>query len=953
MIRQANSLPFSCSPRFVSLFVWLGFVGLVGVGQEARGQDDSRPQLRVLDERLEISVFVEAPQIVTPTGIAVDADGNVLVIESHTHFPPDGYEGPKEDRIRRFRDNDGDGKADEMTEFYVGGVATMNLAVHPNGYVYVATRNEIFRLRDQDGDGKAEVRESLVQLETAGEYPHNGLSGFAFDFNGDVYFGMGENLGVDYTLIGQENIRLRGGGEGGNVFRIAADGSELQRVATGFWNPFHLCFDAYGRLFAVDNDPDSRPPCRLLHIVPGGDYGYRFRNGRKGTHPFTSWFGGNPGTLGLTAETGEAPSGVVAYESDGLPADYRGTLISGSWGNHTIEQFTPQPRGASFQAAGKPIIKGDKFFRPVGIAVAPDGSLLVSDWVDRSYKLHGKGRVWRIRSKSQKTTIHDKQPVNLRSPHLPARSEALRTLQRRGVDDVAERAANWKDPKHRAWLWATLTAENPEIATRLLEDPSPDVQALGVRLAKQAPPPTATEPLVLAAQLRRTDAHRQPQPLLKALESDDPFLRQAARLSLQRSAPTGQLLQWMEHPQAAVRRGAGLVLKNRLVGAEAAQAATALLKDPDPLTRFVGIQWAGEAQLKSLKPLLQDHLYRSQDSGRWIDAYLAALHLIDGGKAADFERQQLTLILNLLKTPDLSPLVRARIMRRIPASHEWWTRQRVDSHLRAPSAAIRLETVRTLYESADENQQAWLRAVTQRSREEATIRRAAVAGLDPAQPPSRVVLLQLATSDLHPLQRAALESLQAARLNTKETQRLQAAAERSELPAALFRRAADTDWKAERGWGETEPQRVAWLEESTGEAKRGERLFFHPRGAKCNRCHRINGRGGDIGPDLSAIHKMSPQRILHSILKPSDEIAPQYTPWRIELTDGTLYTGLLVTEKADDQVFANDQGETRVIKRQEIELRSPLSQSVMPDGLAERLTDQELRDLIAYLTAPK
>ena len=80
-----------------------------------------------------------------------------------------------------------------------------------------------------------------------------------------------------------------------------------------------MAFDAFGRLFAVDNDPDSRPPCRLLHIVEGGDYGYRFRNGRKGLHPFTAWNGELPGTLGMVAGTGEAPSGVVAYEADNLP----------------------------------------------------------------------------------------------------------------------------------------------------------------------------------------------------------------------------------------------------------------------------------------------------------------------------------------------------------------------------------------------------------------------------------------------------------------------------------------------------------------------------------------------------------------------------------------------------------------------------------------------------------
>ena len=78
-------------------------------------------------------------------------------------------------------------------------------------------------------------------------------------------------------------------------------------------------------LFAVDNDPDSRPPCRLLHIVEGGDYGYRFRNGRKGVHPFTAWNGELPGTLPMVAGTGEAPCGVLSYEADNLPEDYRGS----------------------------------------------------------------------------------------------------------------------------------------------------------------------------------------------------------------------------------------------------------------------------------------------------------------------------------------------------------------------------------------------------------------------------------------------------------------------------------------------------------------------------------------------------------------------------------------------------------------------------------------------------
>ena len=277
---------------------------------------------RSVDARVVFEKIAAEPEIVTPTGIAVDRHGRVLVIESHTHFRPAGYQGPPADRIRVFEDRNHDGKPECTGTFFEGTEKTMNLAVAPDGSVFVATRSAIYRLEDRDGDGQADgpgggkLPVPLVRLDTRGDYPHNGLSGFAFDATGRVYFGLGENLGADYRLIGTDGTTFSGGGEGGNIYRCRPDGSQLERIATGFWNPFHVAFDVFGRLFAVDNDPDSRPPCRLLHIVDGGDYGYRFRNGRKGLHPFTAWNGELPGTLGMVAGTGEAPSGVIAYEAE-------------------------------------------------------------------------------------------------------------------------------------------------------------------------------------------------------------------------------------------------------------------------------------------------------------------------------------------------------------------------------------------------------------------------------------------------------------------------------------------------------------------------------------------------------------------------------------------------------------------------------------------------------------
>src|SRR5579872_1746591 len=397
---------------------------------------------RSLDLRLKVELFAEHPQIVTPTGIDVDSKGRVWAVESNTHFPPEGYKGHPSDRVLVMSDTDGDGKADRIVVFTDGLKFTMSVAVRPTwsfdpgstgNSVYVATRREIRLFHDDDGDDKADRSDGIVRLETTGDYPHNGLAGFAFDALGWLFFGCGENSGADYKLIGSDGTTLSGGGEGGSVYRCRLDGTRLERIATGFWNPHASCFDAFGRLFTVDNDPDSRPPCRLMHIIPGGDYGYRYRNGRKGLHPFTAWNGEIPGTLPMVAGTGEAPSGVLAYESDGLPEEYIGDLLATSWGDHRIDRFRLKPHGASFTSLAEPLIVGDENFRPVGIACAPDGSLFFTDWVKRDYTLHGQGRVWRISTilpRSAKVLATD-QIAGLPEKDLPKLLNSVRVEVRR------------------------------------------------------------------------------------------------------------------------------------------------------------------------------------------------------------------------------------------------------------------------------------------------------------------------------------------------------------------------------------------------------------------------------------------------------------------------------------------------------------------------------------------
>jgi putative membrane-bound dehydrogenase-like protein len=341
----------------------------------------------VTHDRYKLELVATEPEIVTPVGMTFDAKGRLLVIESHTHQRPDGYEGPAKDRIRMLSDSDGDGRLDQWSTFAEGFRHAMNLLARDDGAVYLVERGRLLLLKDTNGDGKADTQDELLRLETEDDYPHNALGGIDQTKDGTLIIGLGENHGLPFRLIGADGkvISATGGLDG--FFRCTADGKNIEHFARGVWNPFSLCVLDDGRIFAVDNDPDASPPCRLLHVVEGGDYGYLYQYGRAGTHPLQAWNGELPGTLPMVCGTGEAPTAVVPHA---------GSLWVTSWGDHRIERYRLLSRGGSYGAEREVVVQGDANFRPTGMAVAPDGSLYFGDWVLRDYPVHGKGRIWRL-----------------------------------------------------------------------------------------------------------------------------------------------------------------------------------------------------------------------------------------------------------------------------------------------------------------------------------------------------------------------------------------------------------------------------------------------------------------------------------------------------------------------------------------------------------------------------
>jgi hypothetical protein len=368
----------------------------------------------VLDDRLEIALVAAEPDIVTPVGIAVDARGRVFAVESNTHFRPPDYRGPTSDRILTFEDKDGDGRYETRGVFAAGFTFAMNLAIMADGTLFVVERSQISRVRDTNEDGAADEKTVVARLETKGVYPHNGLDSIVLTPDGHAFVGTGENLGEPYTLHGSDGRFFTAHGDGGQIFRMRPDGSDLEHWATGFWNAFAQTLLPDGSLISIDNDPETRPPNRLIHVVRGGDYGFQYRYGRAADHAFDAWNGELPGTLPRAGGIGEGATGVLTTSATGWPADYASSVLVSSWSDRRIEVHTLAARGASFSSRMRVLVQGGRAFRPVAMAAAPDGSVFFTDWVVRNYSVHGHGRIWRLKVRGQgpgKTVVRPAGPA--------------------------------------------------------------------------------------------------------------------------------------------------------------------------------------------------------------------------------------------------------------------------------------------------------------------------------------------------------------------------------------------------------------------------------------------------------------------------------------------------------------------------------------------------------------
>jgi putative membrane-bound dehydrogenase-like protein len=871
---------------------------LLAGGSLSAGEPD--PEVKILQSGVKLTLVAEHPQLATPTGIDVDAQGRIWAVATHTHFRPDDYEGPEHDEVLIFSDKDGDGTAETREVFYNATTATMDLELGADGWVYLAERSRILRIRDTDGDGKADLEENLAVLETEADYPHNGLEGLAWHPDGSLIFSLGENYAKPWTLTAVDGSSDKGTGEGG-VFRYTPGGKKLHRIARGFWNPFGICVRDDGEIFAAENDPGARPPCRLLHVVEGGDYGYQRLYGSEAHHPFVCWNGELRGTLPMIHPTGEAPCGV-------LPLG--GGVIATTWTDHRIDFYPLQRKGASFTATRVVLAQGGNNFRPVCIArfgdlrgtgevaAAPSvpgtATFFFTDWVLVNYQLHGNGRVWRL--------------------------------------DIDLEKAAWLQPD---------VPEPPNDATRLAET------------------------------LRSGDRDVPLRKLRELARDADPYLARAALTALARQAAqwsVDDVTSLQVHDRVTAAQALRIAALERRDEFDADSWVRALLADESSKVRYETLRWIADWQLVTFLPDVEMLLEQSDLDFQLFEAVLAARNTLMGKPAAGVRDTE--LLLAQVQNAKVSPQIRAYALRLLPTVPREPKDGQSMPHLAFPKG-LTVEVLRGLLDVGDEELSreairtlagnpiaASVRVLAEVAAGEQwpiSSRVEAVSGLAAVAGEQIDLLLRLAADENKSLREEALRSLRRVALNGEQRDELQRigkghpdSADLVEIidsPLNLRRRRPDL--KDVDGW----QKYLAGLK-SPADPAAGERVFRHSQIGLCTRCHRHEGRGNVVGPDLSQVGRRDDRHwLLESILQPNLKVAPEYRARTLVLTDGRTFTGIHLRTGGggDVETLRDNNGQERKFPRVEIEMSGEVLTSLMPEGLPTAMTDRELRDLIAFL----
>jgi putative membrane-bound dehydrogenase-like protein len=946
-----------------------------------------------------VTLFAGEPDVRQPIAFTTDDRGRLWVVEcySYPNWMPGAVRG--KDRVVIFDDMDGDGRFDDRKVFWEKGDNLTGIELGFGGVWLCATPNLIF-VPDRDGDDRPDGEPEIVLDGWDPNCRHNAFNALNWGPDGWLY---GCNGILSNSKIGRpgtpdaERVAMNCG-----VWRYHPTRRVFEAVAHGTTNPWGLDFDDYGEMFITN--------CvipHLFHVVPGAHFQRMFGQDinphsydlMKSCADHIHWGGGDwtssRGGQGIhdSPGGGHAHAGAMIYLGDNWPARYRNSVFTCNIHGRRLNNDRLTRSGSGYVATHDKdfLFSSDEWYRGLEMRFGPDGGVFLTDWSDTGEchdydSAHGvhreSGRIFKIThgvprpARVDLAKLSDAELVELQSHQNDWYvRHARRLLHERaadGRDTTAINARLWKQfasqtevPRKLRALWALRVTGGLDDASlaRLLDHESNAVRVWAVRLISELKQPLAN------------GAGQNVFGKFVSMATADPSPRVRLELAsaLQR-IPTAQ--RWPIASALLTHNGdsgdANIPLMlwygiEPLVPADYATAAALAGRSQIPLVgRFLARRIVLESErtagaagpAQGLAALVQV-LGHTDDNTTRLNLLTGMNDALRGRKTVPMPRGWPELAAKLTAESELREpvLVLAMILGDPKAAAE----------LRATmlDRTQRVDRRQLAMQILAERSTSGLAPQLQQLLDDPTVRGGAIRALaaynDPATPKLLVSRYQafseaeradaISTLATRPGYALALlsaiesKSIPARDLSPFTARQIQAFGnkELSDKLAAV--------WGTVRPAGADKKSQIAKYKSSLTPAAlqvadvANGRLVFN---RTCAACHKLNGDGADVGPDLTGSNRDNLDFVLENVLDPSAIVGRDYKLTIVATKDGRVMSGV-VRERIERALVLQTANERLTLSLDDIEEMKESPVSMMPEGIFDKMTIEEVRDLVGYL----